>query len=293
MYHKIGNLDIVLKSHQGKVRDIHDLGDKLLIVTSDRISAFDLVLPDLLPGKGVILNQIASHIFKATAMIVPNHFITDRIEDYPPELEPFQDYLRGRSMLVRKLRVIPFECIVRGYLSGSAWSEYQSSRTIGGMPVEEDLKESQKLPQPLFTPSTKADEGHDENISFAEMERRMDPDIAEFIRVKSLELYEWAHAKLLKQGIVLADTKFEFGASGDQILLADEALTPDSSRFWDLKHHALGSSPPSFDKQIVRDHLLASGWDKQPPAPRLPEEIAEKTLAKYRQIRDMIIGDND
>lgn len=293
MYDKIGNLDIVFQSHQGKVRDIHDLGDKLLIVTSDRISAFDVVLPDLLPGKGAILNQIASHNFKATAKIVPNHFITDRIEDYPPEFEPFQDYLRGRSMLVRKLRVIPFECIVRGYISGSAWSEYQSSRTIGGMTVEEDLKESQKLPQPLFTPSTKAEEGHDENISFAEMERRMDPDIAEFIRVKSLELYEWAHAKLLKQGIVLADTKFEFGASGDQILLADEALTPDSSRFWDLKQHTLGSSPPSFDKQIVRDHLLASGWDKQPPAPHLPEEIAEKALAKYRQIRDMIIGDNE
>lgn len=293
MYEQIGKLDIVLSSHQGKVRDIHDLGDKLLIVTSDRISAFDLVLPDPIPGKGVILNQIAAHIFKVTAAIVPNHFITDQVEDYPPEFELFHDYLRGRSMLVRKLRIIPFECIVRGYISGSAWSEYQKSRTISGMPVDPDLEEGQKLPQPLFTPSTKATEGHDMNISFALMEQRMDPIIAEFIREKSLELYAWAYAKLLKQGIVLADTKFEFGALGNRILLADEALTPDSSRFWDLKHHIVGNSPVSFDKQIIRDYLLATGWDRQSPAPRLPQEIAQKALDSYIKIRNMIIGENE
>lgn len=291
MYQQLDNLDIVISSHQGKVRDIHDLGDKLLIVTSDRISAFDVVFPDPLPGKGVILNQIAAHIFKATSHIVPNHFITDRVEEYPPEFAPFHSYLSGRSMLVRKLRVIPIECIVRGYISGSAWSEYQQTRSIGGSHIAEDLRESQKFSVPLFTPSTKASTGHDVNISFEQMRQRMDPDIAEFIRAKSLELYEWAHAKLLDKGIVLADTKFEFGASGNDIFLADEALTPDSSRFWDLALYAVGKSPASFDKQIVRDHLLSTGWNKQPPAPHLPEEIVQKALAKYRQIRDLIIGE--
>ena len=292
MYDQIDNLDIVISSHQGKVRDIHDLGDKLLIVTSDRISAFDVVFPDPLPGKGVILNQIAAHIFKTTSQIVPNHFITDRVEDFPPEFAPYKSWLEGRSMLVQKLRVIPVECIVRGYISGSAWSEYQQSRSIGGRPIDEDLRESQKFAQPLFTPSTKASSGHDVNISFEQMKQRMDPAIAEFIQAKSLELYHWAHAKLLDKGIVLADTKFEFGAFGNQIILADEALTPDSSRFWDLSLYEVGKSPASFDKQIVRDHLLSSGWNKQPPAPRLPEDIVQKALDKYRQIRDLIIGDD-
>lgn len=291
MYKQIDELDIIFSSHQGKVRDIHDLGDKLLIVTSDRISAFDVVFPDPLPGKGVILNQIAAHIFRTTAHIVPNHFITDKIEDYPPELMPFKSYLEGRSMLVKKLRVIPVECIVRGYISGSAWSEYQQSRSIGGMAIEEDLRESQKFAQPLFTPSTKASTGHDVNISFEQMKQRMDPAIADYIKEKSLELYKWAHAKLLDKGIVLADTKFEFGALGSDIILADEALTPDSSRFWDLSLYEVGHSPASFDKQIVRDYLISTGWDKQPPAPCLPEEIVHKALEKYRQIRDLIVGD--
>ncbi|MDD4223431.1 MAG: phosphoribosylaminoimidazolesuccinocarboxamide synthase [Candidatus Cloacimonetes bacterium] len=292
MYKQIGELDIVLSSHQGKVRDIYDLGDKLLIVTSDRISAFDVVFPDPLPGKGVILNQIAAHIFKTTSHIVPNHFITDRVEEYPEQLQAFKDYLEGRSMLVKKLRVIPVECIVRGYISGSAWSEYQKTRSIGGLPIEEDLQESQAFAQPIFTPSTKASEGHDLNISYNQMRERMDTNIAEFIRDRSLELYSWAHAQLREKGILLADTKFEFGALGNEILLADEALTPDSSRFWDLSQYQVGQSPASFDKQIVRDYLSSTSWNKQPPAPHLPDDIVRKALDKYRQIRDMIIGDN-
>lgn len=291
MHEQIKNLDIVFNSHQGKVRDIYDLGDKLLIVTSDRISAFDVVFPDPLPGKGIILNQIAAHIFKTTAEIIPNHFITDRADQFPEAFAPFHDYLKGRSMLVWKLRMIPVECIVRGYISGSAWSEYQKSHSIGGMPIEQDLRESGKFAQPLFTPSTKASEGHDINISFTQMREQMDAPIAEYIREKSLELYNWAHALLLEKGIVLADTKFEFGTLGNKILLSDEALTPDSSRFWDLASYLEGSSPASFDKQIVRDHLNSTGWNKQPPAPPLPGDIVEKTMAKYRQIRDMIIGE--
>lgn len=293
MHEQIVNLDIVISSHQGKVRDIYDLGDKLLIVTSDRISAFDVVFPDILPGKGVILNQIAAQIFKTTSDIVPNHFITDQVDEFPEAFRPFHSYLQGRSMLVKKLRVIPIECIVRGYISGSAWSEYQKARTIGGMPIEEDLQESQKFARPLFTPSTKATEGHDINISYGQMLGLMDRRIAEYIRDKSLELYAYAHAKLRAKGIVLADTKFEFGALGNEILLADEALTPDSSRFWDLSQYVVGTSPASFDKQIVRDYLTGTGWNKQAPAPHLPQEIIQKTLDKYRQIRDMIIGDNE
>ncbi|MBW6513997.1 MAG: phosphoribosylaminoimidazolesuccinocarboxamide synthase [Candidatus Syntrophosphaera sp.] len=292
MYQQISKLPIVKQSHQGKVRDIHDLGEQLLIVTSDRISAFDVVFPEPIPGKGIILNQIAVHVFKTTSHIVDNHFLTDAVEDYPAEFKPFHDYLRGRSMLVKKCRVIPIECIVRGYISGSAWSEYKKSGTIGGMLISEELQESQKFSQPLFTPSTKATEGHDENISYREMLSLMDSKIAEFLKNKSLELYKYAHGLLLPKGIVLADTKFEFGTIGDRILLVDEALTPDSSRFWNLEEYGIGMSPPSFDKQIVRDYLLQTGWNKRPPAPKLPEEIKQRALAKYRQIQDIILEGN-
>ncbi|HOZ01187.1 MAG TPA: phosphoribosylaminoimidazolesuccinocarboxamide synthase [Candidatus Syntrophosphaera sp.] len=290
MYEEISKLSIVKGSQQGKVRDIFDLGDTLLIVTTDRISAFDVILPDPLPGKGAILNQIAAHIFRTTRHIVPNHFLTDRIEDYPAEFQPFQEYLSGRSMLVKKCRVIPIECIVRGYISGSAWSEYQRTGTVGGMLIPEEMKESQKFPKPLFTPSTKATKGHDENISYREMQNFMDRYIAEFLRDKSLELYNHAHAKLLAKGIVLADTKFEFGVLGNEIILVDEALTPDSSRFWELSEYAVGKSPKSYDKQIVRDYLSSLGWNKRPPAPYLPDEIKQQALEKYREIKDIIIG---
>ncbi|MDY0151788.1 MAG: phosphoribosylaminoimidazolesuccinocarboxamide synthase, partial [Candidatus Cloacimonas sp.] len=231
MYEEISKLKIVLKSRQGKVRDLYDLGDKLLIVTSDRISAFDVVFPDLIPDKGKMLNAISVHFFKTTKDMVPNHFLSDQVADYPVEFHAFKDYLQGRSMLVKKTRVIPFECIVRGYISGSAWSEYSRTSTIGGMLIAEDMKESQKFQHPLFTPSTKVEDGHDENISYREMLSHMDEVIAVDIKNKALDLYSYAHDLLLKEGIILADTKFEFGTIGSQVLLIDEVLTPDSSRF--------------------------------------------------------------
>ena len=289
MHEQLATLKIVKYARQGKVRDIYDLGDTLLIVTSDRISAFDVVFPDVIPDKGKLLNSISVHIFKKTSHIVPNHFITDQVSEYPAEFLPFADYLQGRSMLVQKTRVIPFECIIRGYISGSAWSEYTRSSTIGGMLVAEEMQESQKFNQPLFTPSTKAESGHDLNINYREMLTMMDESLAVQIRNKSLELYGFAHDQLLKQGIILADTKFEFGTIGGQIILIDEALTPDSSRFWALEDYQIGSSPKSFDKQYLRDFVSATGWDKQPPAPHLPEDVIAKTKAKYQAIQQILL----
>lgn len=289
MFETLSNLPIVQKSHQGKVRDMYDLGDRMLIVTSDRISAFDVVFDEPLEGKGIILNQIAVHFFKTTQHIVPNHFISDQVSDYPPEFHLYKAYLEGRSMLVRKCRIVPIECIVRGYISGSAWSEYKVSGTIGGMLLPENLQESQKFAHPLFTPSTKASEGHDVNISYREMLDYMDKSIAEFLRDKSVELYSYAHDLLYPAGIILADTKFEFGSIGGEIFLADEALTPDSSRFWELSDYAVGKNPKSFDKQIVRDYLNQTSWNKRPPAPPLPEDVKQKTMTKYKQIQDIIL----
>lgn len=290
MHSEICKLKIVKASRQGKVRDIYTLDDTLLIVTSDRISAFDVVFPDPIPDKGKILNAISVHFFRSTASIVPNHFITDKVEEYPAELHPYAEYLSGRSMLVKKTRVIPFECIVRGYISGSAWSEYKKTNTIGGMLIAEEMQESQKFTNPLFTPSTKVEDGHDENISYREFLSRMDENLAVYIKDKSLEIYGYAHDLLMKQGIVLADTKFEFGAIGNQILLIDEMLTPDSSRFWALEDYQIGSSPKSYDKQFLRDYLSSTGWDKQPPAPSLPEEVISKTRDKYLAIMKIITG---
>ncbi|MDD3536327.1 MAG: phosphoribosylaminoimidazolesuccinocarboxamide synthase [Candidatus Cloacimonetes bacterium] len=290
MHDKLMELPIIKGAKHGKVRDIYDLGDKLLLVTSDRISAFDVVFPNLIPDKGKILSGISAHFFKNTQDIVPNHFITDDVAEYPAELQPFAQYLSGRSMLVKKTRVIPFECIVRGYISGSAWSEYKKTGTVGGMMISEALKESQKFASPLFTPSTKEEDGHDLNISYRDMLNMMDGWIAQQLKDKSLELYKYAHDLLKPQGIILADTKFEFGSIGSEIFLIDECLTPDSSRFWELNSYQMGSSPLSFDKQFVRDYLNASGWDKTPPAPELPAEIVEKTRAKYLEIYKIITG---
>ncbi len=290
MHKEISELNIVQQSRQGKVRDIYDLGDKMLIVTSDRISAFDVVFPDPIPDKGKILNAISIHFFKATKDIVPNHLISDQVEDYPAELHPFKDYLQDRSMLVQKTRVLPFECIVRGYISGSAWSEYSRTNTIGGMLIAEDMQESQKFLHPLFTPSTKVENGHDENISYREFMSRMDEPLAVYIRDKAVELFSFAHELLLKQGIILADTKFEFGTIGNQIYLIDEVLTPDSSRFWALEDYEMGKSPQSYDKQFIRDYLSATEWDKTPPAPQLPEEVLAKTRDKYAAILKIITG---
>jgi phosphoribosylaminoimidazole-succinocarboxamide synthase len=290
MHDELMKLSIIKSSKHGKVRDIYDLGDTMLLVTSDRISAFDVVFPNLIPDKGKILNGISVHFFKSTSNIVPNHLISDQVEDYPAELHPFREYLQGRSMLVKKTRVIPFECIVRGYISGSAWAEYKRTNTVGGMMIAEDMQESQKFMNPLFTPSTKAENGHDENISYREMLSHMDEWIARTLKDKSLALYSYAHDILKKQGILLADTKFEFGSIGGEILLIDECLTPDSSRFWALDSYEIGSSPHSYDKQFIRDYLNGTGWDKQPPAPNLPQDVIDKTREKYLNIYKIITG---
>lgn len=290
MHDELVKIPLIKKSSHGKVRDIYDLGDTLLIVTSDRISAFDVVFPNLIPDKGRILNGISAHFFRKTATMLPNHFITDNVDDYPAELHPFADYLAGRSMLVKKTRVIPFECIVRGYISGSAWSEYKHTSTVGGMMIAEDMQESQKFAKALFTPSTKASEGHDINISYREMLAHMDEWIARYLKDKSLELYNYAHDLLKKEGILVADTKFEFGSIGNEIILIDECLTPDSSRFWDIQSYQIGSSPKSFDKQYIRDYLIEIGWDKQTDPPHLPDEVVAKTREKYLSVYKIITG---
>jgi phosphoribosylaminoimidazole-succinocarboxamide synthase len=290
MHDELVKIPLIKKSSHGKVRDIYDLGDTLLIVTSDRISAFDVVFPNLIPDKGRILNGISAHFFRKTATMLPNHFITDNVDDYPAELHPFADYLAGRSMLVKKTRVIPFECIVRGYISGSAWSEYKRTSTVGGMMIAEDMQESQKFAKALFTPSTKASEGHDINISYREMLAHMDEWIARYLKDKSLELYNYAHDLLKKEGILVADTKFEFGSIGNEIILIDECITPDSSRFWDIQSYQIGSSPKSFDKQYIRDYLIEIGWDKQTDPPHLPDEVVAKTREKYLSVYKIITG---
>ncbi|GAB1468340.1 phosphoribosylaminoimidazolesuccinocarboxamide synthase [Candidatus Cloacimonadota bacterium] len=290
MHEEICKLTIVKQHRQGKVRDIYDLGDTMLIVTSDRISAFDVVFPEPIPDKGKILNSISIHFFNTTQHIIPNHFITAKVSEYPVELLPYAAYLEGRSMLVKKTRVIPFECIVRGYISGSAWSEYSKTNTIGSMLIAEDMLESQRFSHPLFTPSTKVENGHDENISYREFLSRMDERLATYIKDKAIELYSHAHETLIKQNIIVADTKFEFGSIGNQLLLIDEVLTPDSSRFWALDEYEMGSSPKSYDKQYIRDYLTTIGWDKQPPAPHLPDEIISKTRDKYLAIHKIITG---
>ncbi len=291
MFEKLSKLKCVKQARQGKVRDIYDLGDRMLLVTSDRISAFDVVFDQPIKDKGIILNQIAVSIFKATSHIVDNHLISSEVKDYPEEFQEYQDYLEGRSMLVQKTRVIPFECIVRGYISGSAYSEYRKTGTVGGKMIPVEMKESQKFEQPIFTPSTKAEEGHDVNISYRSMMAHMDEWIAEFLKDRSLQLYQFGHDMLLKKGIILADTKFEFGSHQGKIMLIDEALTPDSSRFWPIDDYEIGINPPSYDKQFIRNYLQEIGWDKQPPAPQLPEEVIAQTRDKYLQIHKIITGE--
>jgi phosphoribosylaminoimidazole-succinocarboxamide synthase len=291
MSQSMAELPIVKNTYNGKVRDIYDLGDTLLIVTSDRISAFDVVFPNLIPDKGKILNQISVFFFEKTKHIVKNHFITAKVEEYPPELHPFKAELDGRSMLVKKTRVLPFECIVRGYISGSAWQEYQRFGTVSDMIMPDDLKESQRFPNPLFTPSTKATDGHDENISYHDMVSRIDENIAEHLKHISISLYKFAHDMLKDKGILIADTKFEFGTIGHEIYLIDEVFTPDSSRFWDVDEYVAGTSPKSFDKQYIRDYVLQIGWDKEPPAPELPKDVITATLSKYKEAYYRITGD--
>jgi phosphoribosylaminoimidazole-succinocarboxamide synthase len=276
---------------RGKVRDLYDLGETLLLVASDRLSAFDVVLPDPIPFKGEVLTKLSLHWFSLLGDIVPNHLISADVADLPDAFKPDADYLAGRFMLVKKARVFPVECIVRGYLAGSGWNEYKRSGTVCGMPLPAGLVESSRLPQPMFTPSTKAEIGsHDENISVHRMFELIGEEHGAALQEASIALYTEARDHAAPKGIVIADTKFEFGLVDGQVTLVDEVLTPDSSRFWPADTYAPGHGQPSFDKQYVRDWLEASGWDKTAPAPKLPAEVIAKTSEKYIQAYELITG---
>jgi phosphoribosylaminoimidazole-succinocarboxamide synthase len=268
--------------HRGKVRDVYDLGDELLIVTTDRVSAFDRVLPTPIPGKGAILVALSAFWFDHLADVVPNHLITTDVDAMGPLVAPHRDELRGRTMLVRRARRIDAECVVRGYITGSGWVDYQASGEICGIRIRPGMRQAEPFDEPLFTPATKAETGHDENISFETLAGIVGPDVAAEVRDLSIRIYEGGRDHAASRGIILADTKFEFGFIDGRIALIDEVLTPDSSRFWDVEEYAVGISPPSFDKQIVRDHLRATGWDGEPPVPSLPADIVERTAARYR-----------
>ena len=276
---------------RGKVRDVYDLEDKLLIVATDRISCFDVVLPTAIPYKGEILTRLSVFWFEFTKDITSNHLISADIEDYPPQLKKYEQVLRGRSMLVRKTKSLPIECVVRGYLSGSGWREYREKGSICGVKLPEGLKESDKLPEPIFTPATKEEKGHDINVSESYLIERFGEVLISKIKEISLALYKKASLYSEEKGIIIADTKFEFGFFGDELILIDEALTPDSSRFWPKDNYSPGSPQPSFDKQFVRDYLETLNWDKTPPAPELPEDIVNKTTQKYKEALFRLTGE--
>ena len=293
---KSGEVPVVLETHleslgprrQGKVRDIYDLGDKLLLVATDRISAFDVVLPEGIPGKGYVLTQLSRFWFDwlwQMEDIVPHHLISTDIQEFPEPCRLFSEILCGRSMLVQKVRALPVECIVRGYLSGTAWKEYRNSGKVCDLSLPSGLSESERLPELIFTPSSKAVEGHDQNISFDEMKKIIGKALAEEIRAVSLRIYQRASARAEAKGILIADTKFEFGLDPEtgQLMIIDEVLTPDSSRFWPIDAYAPGGPQPSFDKQYVRDYLDSIGWNRQPPAPNLPEEVIRQASLRYRE----------
>jgi len=282
---------------RGKVRDTYDLGNHLLIIATDRISAFDVVLPNGIPLKGHVLNRLSNFWFRITREIVPNHMVEalddlhgldsylseDKRFNYPP-------YLRGRSMIVKKVKRLPLECVVRGYLSGSAWAEYKEKGTISGNPMPKGMSESQELPQPLFTPTTKADSGHDEPIKKDYITKMFGLRVTQELEEKSILLYISAKKYALSKGIIIADTKFEFGIDNGKLMLIDEALTPDSSRFWDVTKYKVGQSQESFDKQPVRDWLVAAGWNKEPPAPELPPDVIAATTQRYVAAYEMLTG---
>jgi phosphoribosylaminoimidazole-succinocarboxamide synthase len=278
---------------QGKVRDIFDTGDSLLMVTTDRLSAFDVVLPDIIPDKGKVLNQISVFWFKKMEGIVKNHIITTQVKDYPDEFKKYSDALNKRSMLVKKAEPLPVECIVRGYISGSGWSSYQKEGHVCGIELPKGLKESDKLAQHLFTPSSKAEVGdHDINISFEEAVKLVGGETAEKLKKLSLEIYQTGAEYALSKGIIIADTKFEFGLLEGEIILIDEILTPDSSRFWPLNDYEPGRGQNSFDKQFVRDWLTESGWNKKSPGPKLPQEVIDRTSNTYKDIYTRLTGEN-
>jgi phosphoribosylaminoimidazole-succinocarboxamide synthase len=276
---------------RGKVRDIYDLGEKLLIVATDRISAFDVVMPNPIPDKGRVLTQLSRFWFDLTKEIVPNHVISTNVEDFPEECQPYQEILRDRSMLVVKTTPLPIECVVRGYLSGSGWEEYKKKGEVCGIPLPKGLVESSKLKEPIFTPATKAEIGlHDENITMGRVEKMVGTDQAQRLKSLSLAIYKKARDFAEQRGILIADTKMEFGIKDGKLLLIDELLTPDSSRFWPKDDYRHGGSQKSFDKQFLRDYLLSIKWEKNPPAPQLPEEIIQKTREKYLEAYERLIG---
>ena len=282
---------------RGKVRDTYELGNLLLIVATDRISAFDSVLPCGIPNKGLVLNQLSAFWFKKTKDLMPNHLV-EVVDDVhcldaylPTESHfPYPSYLVGRSMIVKKAKRIPVECVVRGYLAGLAWAEYQQHGTVSDFLLAKGLQESQELPRPLFTPTTKAESGHDQPLSMNEIKRLVGKALAEEIKGKSLAIYSYAQEYARARGIIIADTKMEFGLDDDKLILIDELLTPDSSRFWDAKQYKVGQPQPSYDKQPVRDWLIQTGWDKEPPAPMLPPEVIEATTKRYQQGYERLTG---
>ena len=275
---------------KGKVRDVYSVDGKLLIVATDRISAFDYILATGIPDKGRVLTQLSIFWFDFLRDVTPTHFLTANVDQYPAPLPQFRDQLEGRSMLVRRAQMVEIECVARGYLAGSGWKEYQAQGTVCGIKLPGGLKESSKLPEPIFTPSTKATTGHDENISFDTMCHTVGPDLAARLRDLTLEIYSRAAAYAETRGILIADTKFEFGFIGDELVLGDEVLTPDSSRFWPADTYRPGGPQFSYDKQYVRDYLESIKWNKQPPAPALPAEVAAKTSEKYRQAFHVLTG---
>jgi len=278
---------------RGKVRDMYDLGDNLLMVATDRISAFDVVMPDPIPDKGIILTQISLYWFEIMKPIIENHVVTADVNEYPAVCRPYADTLKGRSILVKKTNPLPIECVVRGYISGSGWKSYQESSSVCGIPLPSGLQESDQLPEPIFTPSTKEELGaHDINIDFEETVRRIGHDLASKIRDLSLAIYKKGAEMAREKQIIIADTKFEFGLAGDDIILIDEVLTPDSSRFWPQDSYKPGGAQQSFDKQYVRDHLISINYNKQPPGPELPDDIIRNTRIKYLEALTQLTGDS-
>lgn len=275
---------------RGKVRDIYEIGGSLLLVTTDRISAFDCILPTGIPRKSEVLNRISLFWFDFLRSTVKNHILTAEVEEYPAELQPFASQLRNRSVLVKKAEMVQVECVARGYLAGSGWKEYRETGAVCGIKLPPGLRESSRLPEPIFTPATKADTGHDINISFEEASARFGGERMTRLREMTLDIYRKAAAYAERRGIIVADTKFEFGYIDGELILADEVLTPDSSRFWPKDQYNPGGPQPSYDKQFVRDHLEAIGWNKQPPAPVIPEDVARRTSEKYQEAYRLLTG---
>src|SRR5438094_2405060 len=280
----------IKKRRSGKLREVFDLGETLLFVATDRISAFDVILPDPMPHKGAVLNQISAFWFKRFNDI-ENHLVTANPEEFPKELQSFREQLAGRSMIVKKTKPLPVECVVRGYLAGSGWKEYQQSQSVCGIKLPAGLKLASQLPEPIFTPATKSESGHDLNIDWEECCRILGDEHTQHVRDLSLQIYAAGRDHAAERSIIVADTKFEFGVVDEKLLLIDECLTPDSSRFWPKDQYVVGQSPPSFDKQFVRDYLETLDWDKTPPAPSLPKDVIAKTSAKYVEAFERLTGE--